>query len=134
MRRAIASLLGAAALVTMTAFPALAVKPDGQCPTAESGFVLVDQEGWWNETVAGFALAGIPVYVGGDPNAGFTVDFDAFAVGWGFADGQALYEYILGPQWDRLNINGDAYLCLRHPPVNPSNPGYFFTGIDNSAN
>ena len=133
MRR-ISSIALGLMLVLGSAVPALAVKPDRNCPNAATNFELVDPAGWWNNTVDGFAIAGIDVYVGGDPINGFTAEFDEVAVAFGFADGQAFYDFIVGDQFDGLDGNSDGWVCMKPAPVNPSNPGYIFTAIDNVAN
>lgn len=132
MHRALAIVLGASCLLAAAA-PVVAGVPQRNCPNAHSGWNKVDVDGWWAESVEGFVFAGIPVYVGGDPNDGFTAAFDAFAVDFGFADGQALYEFIVGAQWDDLDANGDGFVCMKALPINVVNPGYFFQHIDNSA-
>ena len=132
MARLAALLLGMLLLVG-SAVPALAVTPNAGCPTGASDFVVVDQQGWWDATVAGFETEGITVYVDGNPANGFTAEFDAFAVSSGFADGQALYDYIWGPQWQRIDRNGDLLVCMKGYPHTPGNPAYLFNGIDNSA-
>jgi hypothetical protein len=118
----------------IVASTAAAVPPSRGCPT-ESGYFLVDQQGWWDESVIGFGIAGIQVYVDDNPANGFTADFDALAAGAGFSDGQGLYDFIWGPQWDHLNHNGDAYLCMKRRPITPGggNPGFFFNGRDNAT-
>lgn len=132
MNRFIALLLGSALLVT-TSSAVLAGKPARSCPNPASGWAKVDPAGWWEASVEGFAVAGIPVYVGGDPANGFTVEFDALAVSFGFADGQAFHDFILGEQWDGLDDNADGFVCMKAPPINPANPGFFFGAIDNVA-
>ena len=132
MRRIISAVLGSALLLS-SAVPALAVQPARDCPNERSGWMKVDPAGWWAESVAGFEIAGIPVYVGGDPANGFTAEFDALAVAFGFADGQAFQDFILGEQWDGINGNADGFVCMKALPLNPANPGYFFGAIDNIA-
>jgi len=133
MRRLTPLVLGLL-LVVGSAVPALAAQPDRDCPNAATTFELVDPAGWWANTIDGFAIAGIDVYVGGDPNNGFTAEFDEVSVAFGFADGQAFYEAIIGGNFDRIDGNDDGLVCMKPAPVNPSNPGYIFTAIDNVAN
>lgn len=123
----------AVAMLVGSAVPTIAVKPARNCPNDSSGWVKVDPAGWWAETVEGFGLAGITVYVGGDPANGFTAAFDAFAVDVGFVDGQAFFEFIVGEQWDGIDVNQDGFACMKPTPINPANPGYFFNSIDNVA-
>ena len=132
MRR-ITSLALGVSLVLGTAVPALGAGPNDSCPASPAGFETVDPDGWWENSLEGFEAEGIAVYVGGDPANGFTAEFDEFATALGFADGQALYEFIVGPQWDTLDQNGDGYVCMKPYPHTPGNPAYLFNGIDNSA-
>lgn len=128
---AVLAVLAAATLAgTISAAP-----PERGCPNGTEEWMLVDQQGWWDETVDGFAIAGIQVYVNDDPGQGFTAEFDAFMSSFGFAGGQGLYDFVWGPQWDHLNHNGDAFVCMKPRPVTPGggNPGFFFNGRDNSV-
>lgn len=128
---AVLAVLAAATLAgTISAAP-----PERGCPNGTEEWMLVDQQGWWDETVVGFAIAGIQVYVNDDPGQGFTAEFDAFMSSFGFAGGQGLYDFVWGPQWDHLNHNGDAFVCMKPRPVTPGrgNPGFFFNGRDNSV-
>lgn len=133
-RRALSLLVGALA-ASVLAGPVLAAPPERGCPGGESGYFLVDRQGWWDETVVGFGIAGIQVYVDDNPANGFTAEFDALAAGAGFGDGQGLYDFIWGAQWDRLDHNADGYLCMKRRPVTPGggNPGFFFNGRDNAT-
>jgi hypothetical protein len=115
------------------ATPVFAGVPARNCPTERSGWFKVDAQGWWDETVDGMAIAGIDVYVAGDPAKGYTSAFEQFAIDQGFVDAQALYEWAVGEQWLILDRNGDGYVCMRTLPINPANPGFFFGSIDNSA-
>jgi len=133
MRRFVSLALGAGLLLGPVA-PVFAVRPDASCPDESSGFVTVDQQGWWDNTVAGFVAEGIPVYIGGDPANGFTEEFEDFAMAFGFADAQAFYDYIWGPQWQRIDRNDDLLVCMKPYPLTPGNPAYLFNGIDNTAN
>ncbi len=131
--RKLPSIVLAGGLALAIAAPVAAGVPQRNCPNENSGWNKVDVQGWWDESVDGFAIAGTLVYVGGDPNNGFTAAFDEFAVTFGFTDGEALYDFIVGEQWDSLDANGDGYVCMKAVPINIVNPGYFFQHIDNSA-
>jgi hypothetical protein len=133
MRRFFGVLTASAALVAVAAAPALAARPDAGCPGGGSNYVLVGQQVWWDETVAGFEAEGIPVYVGGDPNNGFTAAFDAFAAAAGFGDGQGLYDFVWIDQWAAIDKNDDLLVCMKPRPITPGNPAYFFNGVDNTA-
>jgi hypothetical protein len=123
----------AALLLTaiLPAGAALAAKPINSCPAGVSGFERVTSEEWWARTVAGFEEEGIDVYE--DDGVTFTEEFDEFVMALGFEDGQALYEYIVGPQWDALNKNGNSYVCAKSGPDVPGIPAYFINGIDDQA-
>jgi hypothetical protein len=110
-----------------------AVRPVAGCPAEASGYVIVDQQTWWDRTVAGFEAEGIHVYVGGDPNAGFTEVFDAFAAAFGLVDGQGLYDFVWGAQWIGIDKNSDLMVCMKDRPITKGNPAYFFNGVDNTA-
>ena len=58
-RRVIVSTLAAALLLVSSASLALAEKPNHGCPAEPSGYFLVDVDGWWENTVLGFEIAGI---------------------------------------------------------------------------
>lgn len=132
MRRLVSALLGIS-LVVASAIPAFASPPARNCPNPASGWVKVDRAAWWAESIDGFAIAGIEVYVGGDANNGFTPEFDQFSMDFGFADGQALFEFIVGEQFEGDDPNGDGLVCMKRNPINPANPGFFFSAIDNVA-
>jgi hypothetical protein len=132
MRRIVSATFALALLVGST-LPAAAAQPARNCPNDHSNWMKVDRDGWWANSVAGFGIAGITVYVGDDPANGFDPEFDAFAVDFGFADGQALFDFILGEQWDDIDRNGDGLVCMKAKPINPANPGFFFGAIDNRA-
>ena len=131
MRR-IALLLGlmAALLVPGTA---LAGRPVAGCPADGSGYAVVDQQTWWDRTVAGFEAEGIPVYVGGDPANGFTAEFDAFSAAFGLGDGQGLYDFVWTTQWVGIDKNDDLHVCMKDRPHTRGNPAYYFNGVDNTA-
>ena len=132
MRKKLA--IGAAlVLLVAVATPAAAAKPDAGCPSGPSAYILVDQQAWWDATVAGFETAGIPVYVGGDPENGFTTEFDAFGAAYGLGDGQGVYDFVWGPQWEGIDKNDDLLVCMKPRPINPGNLGYNFGGVDNTA-
>jgi hypothetical protein len=122
-------------LIALLALPAgvAAVRPQADCPAEASGYQLVDLQTWWDITVEGFEAEGIPVYVGGDPSNDFTAEFDAFAAEAGFGDGQGLFDFVWGPQWDVIDKGGDGWGCMKARPHTPGNPAYFFNGIDNTA-
>lgn len=132
MRR-IATAVALGALLALVPGVALAVKPVGACPNDASGYVLVDQQTWWDRTVAGFETEGIHVYVGGDPANGFTTEFEAFAVDFGFADAQGLYDFVWIDQWIGIDKNDDLMVCMKDRPHTPGNPAYFFGGVDDTA-
>jgi hypothetical protein len=132
MRRLLTSLAILASLLMVPA-GAMAARPDGHCPNAKSGYFVVNQQTWWNRTVAGFETEGIPVYVGGDPNGDFTAEFDAFSAGAGFGDGQGLYDFIWGPQWVGIDKNDNGLVCMKDRPHTPGNPAFFFNGVDDTA-
>ena len=75
MRR-MAILFGLVAALALVPGVALAARPVADCPTDTSGYAQVDQQTWWDRTVAGFEAEGIHVYVGGIPANGFTAAFD----------------------------------------------------------
>ena len=62
MRRLLLSTLAATLLLCATSAIALGVKPTNSCPSSTSGYFLVDVDGWWDVSVAGFEAEGIPVY------------------------------------------------------------------------
>jgi hypothetical protein len=111
----------------------LAARPLGDCPAAASGYFLVGQQQWWDNTVAGFEAEGIEVYVDGDPANGFTAEFDEFAAAAGFGDGQGLHDFVWIDQWAAIDKNDDLLVCMKPRPVTPGNPAYFFNGVDNTA-
>ncbi len=133
MRRFIGVLMATAALLAITVAPALAARPDAGCPAVASGYVIVDQQEWWDRTVDGFIAEGIPVYVGGDPANGFTEEFDEFATAAGFDGAQGLYDFVWVDQWLAIDKNDDLMVCMKSRPVTPGNPAYFFNGVDNTA-
>jgi hypothetical protein len=133
MRRFIGVLMATAALVAITAVPALAARPDAECPAAASGYLIVGQQEWWDRTVDGFISEGIEVYVGGDPANGFTEEFDAFATAAGFDGAQGLYDFVWVDQWMAIDKNDDLMVCMKSRPITPGNPAYFFNGVDNTA-
>ena len=131
MRRVATPLL---ALIGVMLLPGAvaAVRPVGGCPDAASGFVIVDQQTWWDRTVAGFEAEGIHVYVGGVPANGFTDEFDAFAAAFGLGDGQGLYDFVWGTQWQGIDKNADLLVCMKDRPHTKGNPAYYFDGVDNT--
>jgi hypothetical protein len=132
MRRT-ASLFGLVAALVLVPGVALAARPVAGCPAENSGYAIVDQQTWWDRTVAGFEAEGIPVYVGGDPANGFTAAFETFAAEAGFGSAQGLYDFVWITQWQKLDKNGDLMLCMKDRPHTAGNPAYFFTGVDNTA-
>lgn len=135
MRRpmlAIALILLASLLV---AAPASAAKPANSCPSAASGFVRVDRDGWWAATVAGVEEEGIDVYE--NDGVTFTAAFDAFAVDFGFADGAGLKEFVLVTNWPNIDRNGNGFTCKQEYPstANGSFTGlaYFFNAVDDQS-
>jgi hypothetical protein len=132
MRRLLISLAILASLILLPG-GAMAARPVGQCPNASSGYFLVDQQTWWDRTVAGFEAEGIPVYVNGDSRLGFTAEFDAFAADAGFGDGQGLYDFVWVDQWLGIDKNGNLMVCMKDRPHTPGNPAFFFNGVDDTA-
>lgn len=133
MMRRFASTVLAFALLLAMAVPALAARPVANCPAGASGYVIVDQQEWWDRTVAGFVAEGIPVYVGGIPANGFTEAFDDFATAAGFDGAQGLYDFVWIDQWMAIDKNDDLMVCMKSRPITPGNPAYFFNGVDNTA-
>ena len=131
MHRIVALLLAMAALVAVPAV--VAARPEAGCPNAASGYSIVNQQTWWDRTVAGFEAEGIHVYVGGNPANGFTAEFNAFAADYGLVDGQGLYDFVWVTQWIGIDKNGDLLVCMKDRPVTPGNPAYYFNGVDNTA-
>lgn len=132
MRATVTLLAAVLALLVMPV--GAAARQQAGCPNDDSGYMLVDLQTWWDITVDGFEAAGIPVYVGGDPANGFTEEFDAFGAAFGLGDGQGVYDFIWGPQWDKIDKGGDGWACMKPRPVTPGNPAYFFNGVDNTSN
>ena len=123
-----------AAILAVLLMPVgVAARQQAGCPNDSSGYQLVDLQTWWDITVEGFEEAGIPVYVGGDPANGFTDEFDAFGAEFGLGDGQGVFDFIWGPQWDKIDKGGDGWACMKPRPVTPGNPAYFFNGVDNTS-
>jgi hypothetical protein len=133
MRRRVTPLIAIVGLLLLPA-TASAARPDGNCPTDPSGYTIVDQQTWWDRTVAGFEAEGIHVYVAGNPANGFTDGFDDFAAAIGLVDGQGLYDFVWVTQWQHIDKNGDLLVCMKNRPITKGNPAYFFTGSDNTAN
>ena len=129
-RSAIVVISLVAALLLPTAVLAA---PGSDCPNAASGYEKVGKQVWWDRTVAGFVAEEIDVYVDGNPALGFTAGFDEFAAAAGFGDGQGLYDFVWFTQWDAMNKNGDAFVCMKNRPLTPGNPAYFFGGVDNHS-
>jgi hypothetical protein len=129
MRR-MAALFGLAAALTLVPGVALAARPVADCPADPSGYVLVDQQTWWDRTVAGFEAEGIHVYDGGV----FTAAFEEFAAAAGFGSAQGLYDFVWITQWAGIDKNDDLMVCMKDRPHTPGNPAYFFNGVDNTAN
>jgi hypothetical protein len=132
MRR-IAVLVGLLAALALVPGVALAARPVAGCPNASSAYTLVDQQTWWDRTVAGFEAEGIPVYVGGDPGNAFTAAFEAFSAAAGFGSAQGLYDFVWIDQWVAIDKNGDLSVCMKDRPHTPGNPAYYFNGVDNTA-
>ena len=109
-------------------------RPIASCPAGGSEHDLVDQQTWWDRTVAGFEAEGIPVYVNGDPTQGFTDAFETFSAEAGFGTAQGLYDFVWVTQWQKIDKNGDLLICMKARPHTPGNPAYFFNGTDNTAN
>lgn len=128
MRR-MAGVVGLVAALTLVPGIALAARPVAGCPAASSGYTLVDQQEWWDRTVAGFVAEGIPVYVNGE----FTAAFEAFSVAAGFGSARGLYDFVWIDQWAAIDKNGDLLVCMKDRPHTPGNPAYFFNGVDNTS-
>jgi hypothetical protein len=107
----------------------VAARPDFACPADASGKLRVDADEWWDRSVVGWAEAGIPVYDGAD----YSAAFDAWAQDFGFADGAAIEAFVRGEQWERIDKNGNGYVCMRDQPNTPGIPGYIFNGTDDNA-
>jgi len=131
MRRMAVSTFAAGLLLVLSATIAVAAKPNHTCPATPSGYFLVDQNGWWDTTVEGFEVAGIPVYEG--DGVTFTAAFNAFSASFGLVDGAGLEAFVRGPQWDAFNKNETPFVCMKWRPVTPGNPGYLFNGVDDQA-
>jgi hypothetical protein len=132
MRR-MAALVGLVGALILVPGAALAARPVAACPSGPSGYTLVDQQTWWDRTVAGFEAEGIPVYVGGDPGNGFTDAFDAFAADAGFGSAQGLHDFVWIEQWVGIDKNGDLRVCMKDRPHTPGNPAFFFNGVDDTS-
>ena len=130
MRRMAVSTFAAALLLVLSATVAVAAKPSHTCPAAASGYLLVDADGWWENTVEGFEAAGIPVY---EDDGTFTAEFDAFGAAFGLGDGAGLEAFVRGAQWDAFNKNDTELVCMKPRPVTPGNPPYFFNGVDDQS-
>ncbi len=117
-------------LATFSSTAALATKPSTTCPAEQSGFVIVNRDGWWDRTVQGFEFEGIDVY---DSSGNFTPDFDAFATTFDFENGEALETFVRVHQWAQIDKNGNDYVCMKDPPNTPGIPDFFFTGLDDNA-
>jgi hypothetical protein len=132
MRATVTLLAAVLALLVMPV--GAAARQQAGCPNDNAAFILVDLQTWWDISVDGFETAGIPVYVGGDPANGFTEEFDAFGAAAGFGDGQGVYDYVWGPQWDVIDKGGDGWACMKPRQLSGGNPGYNFNGVDNVSN
>ncbi len=122
------AVLGALLMLPGTA---AAQRPSANCPNGASGYSVVNQQQWWDRTVAGFEAEGIHVYEPGSTN--FTDEFNDFAAGVGFGDGQGLYDFIWGEQWDGIDKNHNWLVCMKARPHTPGNPAFFFNGVDDTA-
>ena len=133
MRRLLLSTLAAMFLLIGTSAIALGVKPTNSCPSSTSGYFLVDVDGWWDVSVAGFEAEGIPVYEA--DGVTYTDEFNAFAVGFGLADGAELEAFVRGPQWEGIDRNANGLGCMKARPTTPGNgnPAYFFNGTDDAS-
>lgn len=130
------SMFLAVAVLTTSLVPtaAFAAKPTYTCPASPAGFERVTVERWWERTVEGFETEGIPVYE--NDGITFTEVFNNFSADFGFGDGQGLKDFIFGPQWERINKNGDegnVHVCMKSLPRTPGNPAYLFVGVDDNA-
>lgn len=118
-----------ASLLISTA--AVAAKPATTCPAAASGYFIVTGDEWWDNTVAGFEAAGVPVYE--NDGTTFTAEFDAFAASLGFGDGAGLETFVRVDQWAEIDKNGNDSACMKVRPLTPGNPPYLFNGVDDQA-
>ncbi len=123
MRRIITIAALAASVIVAVPGPASAGKPSNGCPNANSGWVLVDRDGWLARTLDGMAQEGIDT----------PPERDAFAVAFGFADWAAFSAWIVGEQWERFNHNGNAFVCIKDLPNTRGLPGYVFGGVDDQS-
>ncbi|MGH9276014.1 MAG: hypothetical protein ACRDZU_15325 [Acidimicrobiales bacterium] len=130
MRRLTISSIIGLLLVAATTTGALAAKPAPSCPPEASGYFSVDIDTWWEITVEGFETEGIPVYEA--DGVTYTEEFDAFAAAFGFGDGAGLEGFVRGPQWDKIDRNGNGLACMKRRATTPGvgNPAYFFNGVD----
>jgi hypothetical protein len=130
--------------VMMTPGAALAVKPVAGCPNPDPdfhpGWWAVNRQVWWERTVEGSIVEGIPVYEDGPyfngdalPTGTFTEAYEEFAVAYGFASADDLLYFVWVTQWDGIDKNGDGTICMKDRPHTPGNPAYFFNGVDNTA-
>jgi hypothetical protein len=126
MRRLITAAILGLLLVGTLAATTLAAKPAPSCPSEASGYFPVDIDEWWEITVEGFEAEGIGVYEA--DGVTFTEEFDAFAASFGFGDGAGLEAFIRGPQWDKIDRNGNGIGCMKRRGA--GNPAYFFNGVD----
>ena len=117
-------------LLALTVAAPAAARPPSGCPNEASGFDRVTIDQWWDRSVAGWAEEGIAVYgAGGD----YTAEFDAWAQAYGLADGEAVEDFVRGPQWLAINKNGNDHACMRDLPNTNGTPGWIFVGVDDSA-
>jgi hypothetical protein len=123
MRRIITAAAVAAAFTVFVPASASAAKPSNGCPVARSGFDRVDRDGWMNQTLIGFAEEGIET----------PEQLDAAANSFGFENWDALAAYIVGEQWDSIDLNGNDFVCMKNNPNTPGNPGYLFIGLDDRS-
>ena len=103
----------AAARLDQTAV-ALAAKPHQRVSRRSLGYFLVDVDGWWDITVDGFEIAGIPVYE--EDGETFTDEFNDFGAAFGLVDGAGLEAFVRGPQWDAFNKNETPFVCMKAGP------------------
>jgi hypothetical protein len=132
MRRFVTGIALACLLAGTFSSTALAAKSDTfMCPSSNSDWLRVDRDNWWARTVAGFGVAGITVYESDGQT--FTAAFNAFAVSNGYADGQAVKDFVFGDQWDGYDLNANGFVCMKDYPINRANPGYLFGGKDDKV-
>ena len=130
MVRTLVSILLLAVALLVAPLNVAAGSPNAACANASSGFIRMDRDAWWANTLEGFVNEGLDVY---DQNGEFTAEFDAFAASFGFGDGAGLEYFVRVTQWAAIDKNENGFTCLKERPDTKGNPDYFVTGVDDSA-